>query len=105
MSVMATLATGVLAGPAGSGIISSGNVSQFFSELSNWYGNDPDQTAPVATYNDHGNPVASCPPPASSTSTPSADQLRGLQRLRALGAVGPAGRPARLRSRSTACKR
>ena len=62
MSEMAMLATGVLAGPAGSGIISSGNVAQFFSELLDWYGNDPDATAPVAYYNDHGNPVATLPP-------------------------------------------
>ncbi len=61
MSVMATLATGVLEGPAGSGIISSGNVSQFFSELLNWYGNNLDQEAPVDHYNDHGNPVAVLP--------------------------------------------
>ena len=61
MSEMATLATGVLAGPAGSGIISSGNVAQFFSDLLNWYGNDPDATSPVAYYNDHGNPVATLP--------------------------------------------
>ena len=52
MSVMATLATGVLAGPAGSGIISSGNVEQFFSELLNWYGNNIDQTSPVSGYNE-----------------------------------------------------
>ena len=58
---MATLATGVLAGPAGSGIISSGSVAQFFSNLLNWYGNDPDATSPVAYYNDHGNPVATLP--------------------------------------------
>ena len=58
MSVMATLATGVLAGPAGSGIISGGDVEQFFSELLNWYGNDIDQTSPVSGYNDHGNPIA-----------------------------------------------
>ncbi len=61
ISEMALLATGVLAGPAGSGIISSGSVAQFFSELLDWYGNDPDATAPVAYYNDHGNPVATLP--------------------------------------------
>ncbi len=61
MSEMATLATGLLAGPAGSGIISSGNVAEFFSDLLNWYGNDPDATSPVAYYNDHGNPVATPP--------------------------------------------
>ena len=36
------------AGPAGSGIVSSGNVSQFFGQLLTWYGNNPDQTAPPA---------------------------------------------------------
>ena len=61
MSVMATLATGVLEGPAGSGIISGGNVAQFFSDLLGWYGNNIDQTSPVAGYNDHGNPIATLP--------------------------------------------
>ncbi len=61
MSVMATLATGLLEGPAGSGIISGGNIAQFFSELLTWYGNNPDQTAPVSYYNDHDNPVAVLP--------------------------------------------
>ena len=61
MSVMATLATGVLAGPAGSGIISSGNVSEFFSELLAWYGNNSDQIAPASNYNIHDNPIANLP--------------------------------------------
>ena len=61
MSVMATLATGVLAGPAGSGIIPGGNVAQFFGELLQWYGNNMNQTAPVASFNIHGNPVATLP--------------------------------------------
>ncbi len=61
MSVMATLATGVLAGPAGSGIISGGNVAQFFGELLQWYGNNTNQTAPAAGFNIHGNPVATLP--------------------------------------------
>ncbi len=61
MSLMATLATGVLAGPAGSGIISSGNVSQFFNELLSWYGNNTNQIAPAAGYNIHGNPIATLP--------------------------------------------
>ena len=58
MSLMATLATGVLAGPAGSGIISSGNISQFFSQLLAWYGNNTEQTAPDLTFNLHDNPIA-----------------------------------------------
>ncbi len=62
MSLMATLATGVLAGPAGSGIISSGNVSQFFSELLTWYGNNTDEIAPASMYNDHDNPIANLLP-------------------------------------------
>ena len=61
MSVMATLATGILEGPAGSGIISGGDVSQFFSQLLNWYGNNIDQTAPPATFNIHDNPIATLP--------------------------------------------
>ena len=88
MSLMATLATGVLAGPAGSGIISSGNVSQFFSELLSWYGNNTDQIAPAANYNEHGNPIANLADarPVQPERDP-ADQLRGLQRLRAVGGV------------------
>ncbi len=61
LSVMATLATGVLAGPAGSGIISGGNLSTFFADLLNWYGDNMDQIAPAATYNEHGNPIATLP--------------------------------------------
>ncbi len=61
MSLMATLATGVLAGPAGSGIISSGNVSQFFGELLSWYGNNTNQIAPAAGYNENGNEIATLP--------------------------------------------
>ena len=61
MSVMATLATGVLEGPAGSGIISGGDVASFFSDLLGWYGNNIDQTSPVAGYNEHGNPIATLP--------------------------------------------
>ena len=61
MSLMATLATGVLAGPAGSGIISSGNVSEFFNELLTWYGNNTNQIAPAAGFNEHGNEIATLP--------------------------------------------
>ena len=61
MSLMSTLATGVLAGPAGSGIISGGNVSQFFNELLAWYGNNTNQIAPAAGFNEHGNEIATLP--------------------------------------------
>ena len=86
---MATLATGVLGGPAGSGIISGGNVSQFFDQLLNWYGNDTLQTAPAASFNDHGNPIAVLPTVEPvQPERPTADHLRGLQRLRPLGGLG-----------------
>ena len=67
LSVMATLATGVLAGPAGSGIVSSGNLSDFFSELLNWYGNNIEQTAPSPSSMTTTIPSPRCPPSASST--------------------------------------
>src|SRR5262249_257761 len=61
LGVMAPPATGILAGPAGSGIISSGNVSQFFSQLLSWYGNNIEQTAPSPVFNNHDNPIATLP--------------------------------------------
>ncbi len=61
MSALASLATGVLAGPAGSGIIANGNVAQFFSQLLTWYGENPNETTSVAGFNVHANPIAVTP--------------------------------------------
>jgi YD repeat-containing protein len=43
-SLMATLASGLLAGPAGQPIITGGNLVQFFEQVRTWYGNDPTKT-------------------------------------------------------------
>ncbi|MBD2200392.1 MULTISPECIES: CARDB domain-containing protein [Calothrix] len=40
VSLMATLATGILAGPAGKQIITDGNLVSFFDKVRQWYGND-----------------------------------------------------------------
>lgn len=41
ISLMATLATGLLLGPAGNQIISSNNLVNFFEQVRKWYGNNP----------------------------------------------------------------
>ncbi len=46
ISAVATLATGILAGPAGQQIITDGSLSDFFNEVKTWYGNTPGVTAP-----------------------------------------------------------
>ena len=49
VSLQATLAAGILAGPAGKQIITNGNLLQFFSQVQQWYGNDPTKTTPYQT--------------------------------------------------------
>ncbi|MDM9385689.1 CARDB domain-containing protein [Chlorogloeopsis sp. ULAP01] len=41
ISLMATLATGLLLGPAGNEIISNGNLVSFFEQIRKWYGHNP----------------------------------------------------------------
>jgi len=41
VSLMATLSTGVLLGPAGEQIITSGSLLEFFENVRTWYGHDP----------------------------------------------------------------
>src|SRR5581483_11069668 len=41
VSLMATLATGILYGPAGSDVRSSGSLVDFFTQLRKWYGDNP----------------------------------------------------------------
>ncbi len=41
VSLMATLASGLLVGPAGSTIVSNGDLLSFFDHVRSWYGNDP----------------------------------------------------------------
>ena len=45
-SAVATLAAGILVGPAGQQIISTGDLSDFFNDVKTWYGNDPGAVAP-----------------------------------------------------------
>ena len=40
VSLMATLATGILAGPAGEEIVTNGSLSDFFDQVRVWYGHD-----------------------------------------------------------------
>ncbi len=40
VSLMATLASGILVGPAGSEILAQGNLSQFFEQVRTWYGHE-----------------------------------------------------------------
>jgi large repetitive protein len=46
VSLMATLASGILAGPAGQEL-RSGNLTDFFDQLRQWYGHEEDLLAPV----------------------------------------------------------
>ncbi len=48
ISAVATLAAGILAGPAGQQIITDGNLSDFFNDVKTWYGNTPGVTAPTS---------------------------------------------------------
>ena len=48
VSLMGTLAAGVLAGPAGNQIVTSGDLVEFFEQVREWYGHDPDLLAPQA---------------------------------------------------------
>src|SRR5262249_11390936 len=41
VSFLAALASGILAGPAGSEIIGDGSLVDFFAQLRQWYGHDP----------------------------------------------------------------
>ncbi len=41
ISLMSVLAAGVLAGPAGNQIITSGNLLEFFAQVRRWYGDNP----------------------------------------------------------------
>jgi len=50
VSLLATLAGGILVGPAGSEIRTSGNLVEFFEQVRGWYGHDPDLLAPVEFY-------------------------------------------------------
>ena len=88
VSMEATLAAGILAGPAGDQIITTGNLTQFFAEVRTWYGNDP--TADFALYRHRRDRFRRR---AASTRRPirrrpalqperiAADAIRGLRRL------------------------
>ena len=45
-SLTATLAAGILAGPAGDQILTDGNLPAFFAKVRQWYGDDPTVLAP-----------------------------------------------------------
>ncbi len=49
-SLMSTLATGVLVGPAGDQIVTNGDLVQFFDKVATWYGSDPTHLATVDHY-------------------------------------------------------
>jgi hypothetical protein len=50
VSTMATLASGILIGPAGQQILSSGNLPDFFDRIRAWYGHDESLTYPDMSY-------------------------------------------------------
>lgn len=61
VSLMATLASGVLIGPAGSDLRSTGSLLDLFDQIRTWYGHDADQLAEVAGVNPNANPIAALP--------------------------------------------
>jgi len=72
VTLTATLAAGILAGPAGQQIITTGNLTDFFNQVIAWYGNNPTLTSPykgsrfVDNADEPGNVVAGFAPPASA---------------------------------------
>ncbi len=50
VSLMATLTTGLLIGPAGESITSDGDLVSFFEQVRTWYGHDPEPTYPEAEF-------------------------------------------------------
>src|SRR5207244_2753755 len=71
VSLEATLAAGILAGPAGKQIITNGNLVEFFDQVAKWYGNDPSKISPYVgtgtdntTADEGGTYLQANPPPA-----------------------------------------
>ncbi len=50
VSLMATLSSGILIGPAGQEVKSTGDLMAFFEDVRSWYGNDPSQMGEVEFY-------------------------------------------------------
>ncbi len=50
VSLMGTLSAGILIGPAGQEVKSSGNLLEFFDQVREWYGHDPGQMGEVEFY-------------------------------------------------------
>jgi hypothetical protein len=72
VSLQATLAAGILAGPAGNQIITNGNLVDFFNQVRKWYGDDPGKTTPYTSIltdtvspDDPTTYLSASPPPAS----------------------------------------
>ncbi len=62
VSRMATLASGILAGPAGSEIQTTGNLVEFFEQIRTWYGHTPGLEAPTdGIHPTSGNPIPVLP--------------------------------------------
>jgi YD repeat-containing protein len=62
VSLMTTLASGILIGPAGNEVRSSGDLQEFFGQVRAWYGHDPENMAEIEGVNPHANPIAALPP-------------------------------------------
>src|SRR5262249_28997861 len=73
VSLQATLAAGILAGPAGEQIVTDGNLDDLFNQVKKWYGDDPTKTSPyittgtdTTTEDEGGTYLQAAPPPASA---------------------------------------
>ena len=60
-SLVATLATGILAGPAGAEVRTTGSLADFFADVRRWYGHDETLLAEVDGETENGNPIAALP--------------------------------------------
>ncbi len=64
-SLMASLAAGILIGPAGNEFSTAESLSEFFEDLRLWYGHDEQVLAPLEGYLANGNPIPEIPTPMS----------------------------------------
>jgi hypothetical protein len=67
ISLMATLASGILLGPAGEEILTGDSLTEFFDQVRQWYGDDPGLLAPTGSSDQRleanvANPIPLIPP-------------------------------------------
>src|SRR5262249_45162353 len=61
ISLTATLAAGILVGPAGQAVRTTGSLTDFFAQIHSWYGDKPGTLAPIDGTTANGNPIPAIP--------------------------------------------